>query len=115
MKDYMLLFLGADYGTLGLSPEEIQSRMGKWMSWSAKLHETGTAKGGEALHASGIKRISGSDQTVTDVAAAELKELIGGYFIVKAANVEEAIKIAADFPDYDLGGTVEVREVVVFE
>ncbi len=111
----MLLFLGADYGTLGLSPEEIQMRMGKWMSWSEKLYETGIAKGGEALHADGIKRISGADQTVTDVAAAELKELIGGYFIVKANNVEEAIKIAEDFPDYDLGGTVEVREVIVFD
>ncbi|MCH2214692.1 MAG: YciI family protein [Flavobacteriales bacterium] len=85
------------------------------MSWSAKLTETGFAKGGEALHADGIKRISGSDQTVTDVTAAELKELIGGYFLVKAANVDEATKIAANFPDYDLDGTVKVREVIVFE
>lgn len=115
MKDYMLIFIGADYGTIGLSPEEIQERMGRWMGWSQKMGEAGVVKGGEALHADGIKRISGHDQTVTDVAAAELKELIGGFYIVKAANVDDAIKIAADFPDYDLGGTVEVREVMVFD
>lgn len=115
MKDYMLLFIGADYGTMNLSPEQIQERMGRWMSWSEKMTKAGIVKGGEALHADGIKRISGHNQTVTDVAAAELKELIGGFYIVKAENVDGAIKIAADFPDYDLGGTVEVREVMVFD
>ncbi|MFT5903539.1 MAG: hypothetical protein ACI9O2_000391 [Flammeovirgaceae bacterium] len=115
MKDYMLIFIGADYGTMGLSPEEIQERMGRWMGWTEKMAKAGVMKSGEALHADGIKRISGNAQTVTDVAAAELKELIGGFFIVKADNADEAIKIAADFPDYDLGGTVEVREVMVFD
>ena len=115
MKDYMLLFIGADYGTMGLSPEEMQERMGRWMGWAQKMSEAGVMKSGEALHADGIKRISGNAQAVTDVAAAELKELIGGFYIVKAENIDGAIKIAADFPDYDLGGTVEVREVMVFD
>ncbi len=114
MKDFMMIFLGADYGVLGLSPEEMQTRMGKWFAWNGKMTAAGQVKGGNALH-SVVKRVSGPDRTVTDVAAAEVKELVGGYYIVQANNVEEVLVIAEDFPDYDLGGTVEIREVMVFD
>ena len=30
MKEFMMIFIGADYADLGLSPEELQNRMGKW-------------------------------------------------------------------------------------
>ena len=36
MKDFMMFFIGADYADLGLSPEELQSRMGKWFAWEIK-------------------------------------------------------------------------------
>ena len=114
MKDYMLIFLGADYGELNLSPEEIQGRMGKWMAWSAKMEKQGVMKAGNALHGGHLRRVSGPERTVTDRAATELKELIGGYFIVQAKDYEGAIEISQDFPDFDLGGIVEVREVLVF-
>ena len=113
MKDYMMLFLGADYGDLGLSPEQIQERMGKWFAWGDKMGQAGILKGGEALHAEG-KRVSGPDRVVSDGPFVESKELIGGYYIVSAKNHEEVVKIAQDYPDYDLGGAVEIREIVVF-
>jgi len=81
----MLIFLSSDYQTLGLSPEEMQSRMGKWFAWNQKR------------------------------AGSEIKELIGGYYIVNAADLDDAMKIAENYPDYDLGGTVEIREVMVFD
>ena len=114
MKDFMLVFLGPSYTDLNLSPEEVQGRMGKWFAWGDKMAKAGVLVGGEALTDT-IKRISGKDMAVTDIAASEVKELIGGYYTVKAKDFDEAIKIAEDFPDYDLGGTVEVREVVVFD
>ncbi len=37
MKDFMMIFLGAaDYSDLGLSPEDIQGRMGKWLLGTTK-------------------------------------------------------------------------------
>lgn len=114
MKDFMLIFSGPSYEDLNLSPEEIQGRMGKWFAWSEKMAKAGVLVGGEAL-TSKIKRISGPDMTVTDMASSEVKELIGGYYTVKAKNFEEAIEIARDYPDYDQQGSVEVREVMVFE
>ena len=114
MKDYMLIFLGADYGAKNLSPEELQNRMGKWWAWQSKMEEAGIVKGGNALK-SDVRHVSGPNRVVTDRASAEIKELVGGYYIVKAENIEEATRIAQDYPDYDLDGTVEIREVMVFE
>lgn len=114
MKDFMMLFIGAPYDELGLSPEQMQERMGKWFAWGNKMQEAGILKGGEALHTP-AKRVSGGDRVVSDGPFVESKELIGGYYVVQAETADDVVKIAADFPDYDLGGTVEIREVVNFE
>ena len=114
MKDFMMIFIGADYAELGLSPEEMQERMGKWFAWSNKMGEAGILKGGEALHPQSV-RVSGPDRVVSDGPFVESKELIGGYFTVSAKDIKEVQQIAQDFPDYDLGGQVEIRQVIVFD
>ena len=114
MKDFMLIFIGENYSDMGLSPEEMQTRMGRWMSWQEKMEKQGILKGGNALHST-IKRVSGPERTVIDRTSTETKELIGGYYVVQAEDFEGAIQVAQDFPDYDLGGTVEIREVMVFD
>lgn len=113
MKEFMMIFIGADYQELGLSPEELQNQMGKWKAWGDKMGAQGILHGGKALE-SGIKRVIGKDRTVSDGPFAEGKEIVGGYYIVTAENADAVVKIAEDFPDYDLGGTVEIREVMVF-
>ena len=114
MKDFMMIFIGADYGELGLSPEQLQNRMGKWWAWHGKMENAGIIKSGEALQ-SHVKRITGPDRTITDLSGAEVKELVGGFYVISANDFDEVVQIAQDFPDYDLGGTVEIREVTVFD
>lgn len=114
MKDFMMIFIGADYQELGLSPEELQGRMGKWFAWGDKMGKQGILKGGEALVPS-IKRVIGQNRTVSDGPFADSKEIVGGYYIVSAENADAVVQIAQDYPDYDLGGTVEIREVMVFD
>ena len=114
MKDFMMIFMGSDYGALGLSPEEMQVRMGKWFAWNGKMQEQGVVKHGEALHPTG-RHITGKDAVVHDGPFVEGKELVGGYYVIQAENLEAATEIAKDFPDFDLDGTVEIREVMVFE
>ena len=114
MKEFMLIFLGPTYSELNLSPEQMQERMGKWWAWQGKMEEAGILGNGHALHPS-VKRISGADRIVSDGPFAESKELVGGYYIVKARDIDDAIDIARDYPDFDLSGSVEVREVMVFE
>lgn len=114
MKNFMMIFIGADYQELGLSPEELQNRMGKWFAWGQKMEAQGILKGGEALVPT-VKRVTGPNRTITDGPFAESKELVGGYYTVSADNVDTVVKIAEDYPDYDLGGTVEIREIMVFD
>ena len=59
-------------------------------------------------------RVTGPERIVTDLAATEVKEIVGGYYIVKAADLDGAVKIAEGYPDYDLNGRVEIREIMVF-
>ena len=114
MKDFMMIFTGADYADLGLSPEELQTRMGKWFAWGNKMQEQGILKGGEALTPQ-MRRVVGKNRTVTDLTSAEVKEIVGGYYTVEAKDFDAVQKIAEDYPDYDLGGTVEIREIMVFD
>ena len=114
MKQYMLILHGpADYNQAGLSPEQAQARMGQWFSWTEKMEKQGIMKGGEALHPE-ARLVSGPSRTVTDRAAGELKEMVGGFYLVEAKDLDAVVELAQDFPDYDLGGTVEIREIMVF-
>ena len=111
MKDFMLIFKGTNYEDLGLSPEQLQQRLGKWWTWSERLGKEGILTGGDALHSS-IRIMEGVDKVVTDRSSAGLKEVIGGYFIISVKDIDAATKIAEDYPDFDTpGGRVEIREV----
>ena len=114
MKEFMMIFVGKNYEELGLSPEEMQKSMGRWFAWSEKMGKQGILRGGHALTAPS-KRVTGTNRTVTDGPFAESKEVVGGYYIVTANNFDEVVEIAADFPDYEHGNSVEIREVMVFD
>ncbi|CAM1372685.1 YciI family protein [Tenacibaculum xiamenense] len=114
MKDFMMIFIGSEYADLGLSQEDIQGRMEKWFAWGNKMEKAGVLRGGEALTPQ-IRRIIGKNRTVTDLTSAEVKEIVGGYYLVKAKDFDAVQEIAQDFPDYDLGNTVEIREIMVFD
>ena len=108
----MLIFLGGDPSHL--SPEAQQAHMGKWFAWVEKLRKEQRYVAGEALLPGG-KTVKGPKKAVTDGPFAESKEIVGGFFVLNAKNLDEAVLIAKDCPDYDLGGVVEVREVMKFD
>ena len=92
------------------SPEDLQSNMSQWMAWVEKLHQEGRYVGGEPLLPGG--KLLSSTTTVTDGPYTEGKEVVGGYFIVNADSMEEAVQIAKDYPDFAFEGTVQVRQVM---
>src|SRR3954470_22552479 len=57
-------------------------------------------------------RVVGGRTLMTDGPFADTKEVLGGFCLVEAANLDEAIELAARIPAARLGGTVEVRPVV---
>jgi hypothetical protein len=112
MEKYMFLFRGGDVSKL--SPQQQEANMGKWMAWIDKLSKENRYLAGEPLLPGG-KTVSGGKKSVTDGPFAESKEVIGGFFIVNANDYDDAVKIARDCPDLELGGSVEVREVMKIE
>lgn len=105
----MFIFIGGDSSKL--SPDAQQAGMEKWFAWVQKLQQQGRYASGEALLPGG-KTIKGAKKTVTDGPFAESKEIVGGYFIVNAKNLQEATELAKEYPDFELGGAVEIREVM---
>lgn len=116
MNDYMLIYQGGDPDWITNSTEAEQAAtMEKWGAWMGNLQQNEQLVSGGSPLVYGGKRLAG-DGVVTDIAAAEFKELVSGYSIVRAASIEEAIKIAEACPIFDYPDTTtEVREVVVFE
>lgn len=111
MKEFMFIFIGADYQQLGLSPDDIQNLMGKWFAWIDELKAKDLYIEGRPLSPA-AKTLRGPSAVVTDGPFAEIKDIVGGYFIVKANSLAEAAELSKDFPDFHLGGSVEVREVM---
>ena len=113
MEKFMLIFHGGISPTA--SPEQMQSNMQLWMTWIEKLQKNNKYVSGEPLLPGG-KLISGpGGKNVTDGPYTEGKEVVGGYFIIEAKDFNEAISICKDYPDYELGGTVQVRQVMNVE
>ena len=109
MEKFMLIFHG---GRPNLEPEQMQSLMSKWMQWIGKLKQADQYITSERL-APGGKLVSGTNgKSITDGPYTEGKEVVGGFFIVNAKDIDEAAGLAKDFPNYEYGGTVQVRQVM---
>ena len=110
MKDFMFIFRGAA-NQYDFSAEQMQQHMQKWFTWIDELKAKNIYVAGEPLTPEG-KTVKGAKALVTDGPFAESKELIGGYFLIKAGSLEEATEIAKGSPDLPLEGSVEVRELM---
>jgi hypothetical protein len=110
-SEYLLIFRGKDWDE-GLSPQALQTVMDRFKAWSDGLCKSGKVKSGQALGREG-KLISGpGGRYVADGPFAESKETIGGYLLVRAESLDEALAIARTSPGLDYGGAIEVRPVL---
>ncbi|HMW37362.1 MAG TPA: YciI family protein [bacterium] len=114
MQSYMMIFRGGDDAMVKMSPDEIQQHMGQWFAWVEKLTKEGRYVSGEPLVMEGkVVRAKG---VITDGPFAEGKELVGGFFIVKAKSIDEACDMAKVCPSFQFeGATVEIRQVQEME
>ena len=112
MEKFMLIFQGSM--SRNESPEQFQKIMEKWMAWIKKLRNSEQYVSGEPLLPGG-KLILKKGGPATDGPYTEGKEVVGGYFIIRANDYDEAVKICDDYPGFDYGGSVQVRQVVKLE
>ena len=111
MKEFMILLRGGD-GMDTFSPAEMEAHMGRWKTWMGGLAAEGKLAGGLPLNKTG-KQVTGQGEVVTDGPFAEGKEVVGGYLIFKADDIDGAVEIAKGCPIFEgKHGNVEVREIM---
>ncbi len=108
MPEFMFLFRGGEADRK--SPEEMQSLVQEYISWVRSLRERGKFKAGDELQGNG-RVVAKTGNRVTDGPFVETKDAVGGYFLIEAADYEEAVAIAAQSPNLNNGGWVEVRQI----
>ena len=111
MKDYLLLFRGGLHFQTA-TQEQIQQAMQKWKVWMDELTQKGVYGGGQRLTPNGAV-LQGQKKQRSDGPYVESKEMVGGYMLIKAAGLEEAIETSKGCPIFDYGGITEVREVAL--
>jgi len=112
MKEFMMIFRNdKDYPKP--SPEEMPGLIKQWQNWIGGIAAQDKFVATNALGFEG--KIVHSDKTVTDGPYVEVKEIVGGYIVVKADNIDDAVKLADGCPYLSSGGNVEVRDVMVYD
>jgi len=114
VSEFTYLFRG---GLSDASPERRQRQLEKWVAWFQELGAKGHIQDprnppGHPLEATG-KVVKGNGKIVTDGPYAEAKDLVGGYILVKAEDLAQAVEISKGCPILEVGGSVEVRPVQI--
>jgi len=108
MKDYLLLLRGGKPAA-SKTTDQNKAEMQAWEAYMAKLGKKGQLAGGLPLQ-SGGKTVS-AKSIVPNAVTSATEGIVGGYLIIKAANVDEAAEIAKDCPHIANEGNIEVREI----
>ena len=108
---YALLIYGADGRWEQLSEAEQQTMTVEYMALGRDPKTQSGADLGELSQATTV-RVENGKALTTDGPFAETKEYLGGFYLVDADNLDEAIEFAARIPAARTGGTIEVRPVV---
>jgi hypothetical protein len=110
MNEFILIFRHQD-GNKIASPEQIQIWMKQTMDWIASITAKNKYVGGNGLPFQDAKVVRHKG-LVTNGPFGEIKETIGGYVIVRADSVEEAVEFAKGCPVLQgEGNSVEVRKI----
>ncbi len=108
----MLIFRNAGPDTHShLTPEQRKAMAKQWNDWFEGLAAAGKVEHARPLELGGRVVAGPAGERVTDGPYAEGKEVIGGYFFLTVADMDEATRIAKQCPGLALGLTVEIRPV----
>ena len=110
MKEYLMIFRNEKMDGEMPSAEQMQMVMQQWQSWITGIAKQGNYSGTNRLLSEG-KTIK-PNHVITDGPYMEVKEMVGGYLLVKANSFADALKMAESCPNLLYGGNVEVRAVM---
>ena len=113
---YLCLIYDEEQKMAGMSKSEGDAFMGEYFNFTEGIKKSGHYLGGNALQpvhtATSIRSRNGKVST-TDGPFAETKAPLGGYYLIEARDLNDAIQVATRIPSAKTG-TVEVRPIMEF-
>ncbi|HEY4150840.1 MAG TPA: YciI family protein [Chitinophagaceae bacterium] len=112
MKDFLLILRTEGNVWTDLSPEQLQQHMQNGGAYIGKLMKEGKLKSANPVD-KGSRVITESNGTLKDGPFNESKEVIAGYFLIQAADIDEAVGIAKANPIFkDIPTKIEVHPMM---
>ncbi len=111
---YLLLIAGDENRLNHLPEPEASQRTQKWGTYTSELIAANRMRGGERLRPAATAttlRLNGSGRLLSDGPFAETKEQLGGFYLVEAKDLDEAVELASKMPHLEDGGAVEIRPI----
>lgn len=99
-----------------IQPADMKAEIGEYWAFGESIKKTGNFVAGEALQHTGTAttvRIREGKRSTTGGPFAETKEQLGGFYLIEAKDLDEAIAIASRIPAARFG-SVEVRPIMDF-
>ena len=111
MAKFMLILHNTPGVWRNLSAEEVQQKVEKYQAWANKIRSAGRHVSSEKLGEEGGKLLTRQQGRlqIVDGPYSEAREVVGGYFVFRAANYEEAIELTRDCPFLD-DGRISLRQ-----
>jgi hypothetical protein len=111
---YLLLIASDEKRAAETPPDQQASQSQAWGRFTSELQTAGKLLGGERLRptatATTIRQPNGRT-LLSDGPFTESKEQLGGYYLVEAENLDEAVAWASKMPHLPNGGSVEIRPI----
>ena len=113
MASYLLLLRDQPEDFEGLGPDEMEGIIQKYVDWREQLEASGKLVGSDKLKDGDgrVMRRQDGKVRVTDGPFAETKEVVGGYFIIRAYSYDDAVACCQDHPHLQYGRSIELREI----
>ncbi len=112
MSEFVLLFRSSESEHVELmgTPERAQQSVQAWLAWVRELEAKGHLKNpGQPLEPTG-KVIRGK-HSVVDGPFVEAKDLVLGFMVIEAGDLDEAVTLSRGCPVLNGSGAVEIRPV----
>jgi hypothetical protein len=114
---YMCVIYDEEQKLGAMSKAESDAFMGEYFAFTEGIKKSGHYLGGEALEpvsTATTVRVRNGKVSSTDGPFAETKEQLGGFYLIEARDLNDAIQVASKIPSAKTG-TVEVRPVIEFD
>ncbi len=114
MKKFLLLLHEDSESLSKLSPKEMEELIHAHMAWAEELGQAGNLLSGDGLEEKGVQ-ISGKECIIKDGPYLESKEILGGYYLIQAKDLDAAVEISKKCPCHLWGGTTEIRPIMEYD